>query len=225
MSEWAVRVVDNPDRIQAAGLNRALEARGEIIVRVDAHCVIAPEYVERCVDALSPREPRWWVAPCTQWRQRETARAVATAMRSTLGAGPARFHVGGDAGWVDTVYLGAYSSMSPDGRWVRRGPGGQRGCRVRDPHPRKGGIWFDPSIYATYSPRSTVHEVARQFYRYGFGRAATMRRHPSSVKAVSSSRRPSCSDSFRLGGARWQSPTSACSSPERSRHVEKGWGR
>ena len=36
---------------------------------------------------------------------------------------------------------------------------------------RKGGIWFDPSIYATYSPRSTVREVARQFYRYGLGRA------------------------------------------------------
>ena len=29
-------------------------------------------------------------------------------MRSRLGAGPARFHVGGPAGWVDTVYLGAY---------------------------------------------------------------------------------------------------------------------
>ena len=45
-----VRVLDNPRRIQSAALNRALdEAAGEILVRVDGHCVIAADYVERCV--------------------------------------------------------------------------------------------------------------------------------------------------------------------------------
>ena len=49
----AVRLVDNPERIQAAGLNRSLEiARGEVIVRVDGHCVLAPDYVDACVAAL-----------------------------------------------------------------------------------------------------------------------------------------------------------------------------
>jgi hypothetical protein len=39
-------------------------------------------------------------------------------------------------------------------------------------------VWFDPSIRSTYSPRSSVAAVARQFFRYGRSRAATARRHP-----------------------------------------------
>lgn len=43
-----VRVIDNPGRVQAAGLNVALrEARGGVFVRVDGHCVLEPDYVER----------------------------------------------------------------------------------------------------------------------------------------------------------------------------------
>ena len=42
-----------PERIVATGLNRALAlARGEIIVRVDGHCEIAPDYVRRCVEHI-----------------------------------------------------------------------------------------------------------------------------------------------------------------------------
>src|SRR5205085_3230075 len=44
-----VRVLHNPRRIQAAALNIALAAaQGEAFVRVDGHCLIAPDYVERC---------------------------------------------------------------------------------------------------------------------------------------------------------------------------------
>ena len=46
-------VLDNPDQIVATGLNLALPlTRGEIIVRVDGHCEIAPDYVARCVSHL-----------------------------------------------------------------------------------------------------------------------------------------------------------------------------
>ena len=48
-----VRILDNPDRIQAAGLNRILQqSRGDVIVRMDVHCEYAHDYVEKCVDVL-----------------------------------------------------------------------------------------------------------------------------------------------------------------------------
>jgi glycosyltransferase involved in cell wall biosynthesis len=48
-----IRVIDNPERVQAAGLNRILgEARGEVIARMDVHCEYAPDYVEKCVAVL-----------------------------------------------------------------------------------------------------------------------------------------------------------------------------
>src|SRR5258706_8190845 len=45
-----IRIIPNPRRIQAAGLNLAMQhARGDIIVRVDGHTVIAPDYLRQCV--------------------------------------------------------------------------------------------------------------------------------------------------------------------------------
>jgi len=45
-----------------------------------------------------------------------------------------------------------------------------------------GGIWFDPRIRSTYTPRSTFPSLARQFYRYGQGLATTARRHPRQIR-------------------------------------------
>ena len=52
--EMLVQIVDNPKRNIPSALNRALEAaRGEFIVRLDAHAVPAQDYIERCVQALA----------------------------------------------------------------------------------------------------------------------------------------------------------------------------
>src|SRR5687768_15861616 len=46
-------VVTNPAAITPVSLNLGIEkAAGEIIVRVDGHCEIEPNYVRRCVDLL-----------------------------------------------------------------------------------------------------------------------------------------------------------------------------
>jgi GT2 family glycosyltransferase len=179
------RIIDNPNRHQAAGLNRILEAAaGEIIVRVDAHCELPPEYVQCCVRALDETGAAMVGGAMVPVAAGGTSRAIAAAMKSRLGAGPARFHVGGYAGWVDTVYLGAYRTD------LARVVGGYDESLVTNEDAefairmaRQGGIWFDPAIHARYTPRESLQGVAKQFYRYGLGRAGTMRRHPTCVKA------------------------------------------
>src|SRR5262245_53560476 len=48
-----IRVIDNPARIQAAGLNAAITvAKGQVIVRMDAHTDYAPDYVRECLAVL-----------------------------------------------------------------------------------------------------------------------------------------------------------------------------
>ena len=181
-----VRILDNPGRSQAAGLNVALgEATGDVVVRVDGHSLLEPDYVARCVRALTatgaamvggmmiPAKVGGWVQ-----------RAVAVAMSSRLGAGPARFHVGGSAGWVDTVYLGCYRT-----ELARRKRGYDPAFIYNEDAEfahrmgAAGGIWFDPSIRAVYVPRQSVAGVARQFFRYGRARAGTVRLHPASLSA------------------------------------------
>jgi glycosyltransferase involved in cell wall biosynthesis len=186
LSHPLVRVVDNPGRIQAAGLNAALaQASGELVVRVDGHCILPPDYVKRCVESLRgsgaamvggvmiPAGGGGWVG-----------RTIALAMRSRLGAGPARFHVGGAPGWVDTVYLGCYpAELARRKGGYRLDVGVNEDAELALRMGADGGVWFDPAITATYSPRESVPGLARQFYRYGLSRAATVRRHPRSLSA------------------------------------------
>ena len=178
-----VRVLDNPRRIQAAALNIALaEAKGDVVVRVDGHCVIAPDYVERCLESLE--QPGvvmvgGGMTPVADgWRQR----GIAAAMASRLGAGPARFHAGGHRGPVDTVYLGAYrlaDAQTVGGYAEDVGVNEDAEFAIR--MQALGHVWLDDRIRSTYTPRSSYPAVVRQFYRYGRSRAATVRRHPQAV--------------------------------------------
>jgi glycosyltransferase involved in cell wall biosynthesis len=184
----SVRLIDNPQHIQAAGLNQALEAaKGDVIVRVDGHCVLADDYVERCVEALERTGAAMvggGMTPQPDIEGRVTQRGIASAMSSRLGAGPARFHVGGEAGWVDTVYLGAYradDARSIGGYALNVGVNEDAEFAIR--MGKRGGIWFDPAISSTYVPRSRFDLLAGQFYRYGRSRAATALRHPGRVQA------------------------------------------
>ena len=178
-----VRVLENPHRLQAAALNLAIdEGRGEVLVRVDGRCRLAPDYVQRCVEALAETGAAMVGGAMAPVGEGWIGKGVAAALNSRLGAGPARFHTGGASGFVDTVYLGAFR------RQLAREAGGyapdmainedaEFAVRMR-PH---GGIWFDPRISSTYTPRRGLRLLARQFYRYGRGRAETVRRHPASL--------------------------------------------
>jgi succinoglycan biosynthesis protein ExoA len=180
-----VRIIENPDRLQSAGLNLALrDARGDVLVRVDARTLVAPDYVDQCVAALSrsgaalvggPIEPRG-----TTWVEC----AVAAALTSTLGAGPARFrNPRASAAWTDIVYLGAARVD------VLRRLGGYDESFVTNEDGellhrlgQDGGVWFDPAIRSTYRPRDTFAGFMRQYYLYGAGRAATVRKYPGSLR-------------------------------------------
>lgn len=178
-----VRLVRNPRRVQAAALNIGLRAcSSDVVVRVDGHTLIASDYIERCVGALRDSGAAMVGGAMTPCASGSVRGGIAAAMSSRFGAGPARFHTGGAAGWVDTVYLGAY--------WRQQAleVGGYLEVSVNEDAEFAyrmsafGGIWFDPSIRSQYSPRSTLSELSRQFFRYGRGRARTSIRHPRSVR-------------------------------------------
>jgi glycosyltransferase involved in cell wall biosynthesis len=179
-----VRVLRNPGRIQSAGLNLGIqEARGEIIVRVDGHTIIAPDYVRRCVMVL--QETGAWNVGGAMDPEGITAmgRAIAAAGKSAF-AVPSAFHVSRAAGFTDTVYLGAWP------RWVFEKVGLFRtdvgvnedyemNVRIRQ---AGGGVYFSPAIRSTYFGRQTLDALFRQYYRYGQSKVRTLRRHPTSLR-------------------------------------------
>jgi succinoglycan biosynthesis protein ExoA len=178
------RLLDNPAGTAPAGLNIGLRAaRGEIIVRMDAHTLPAPDYVTACVDALE-RTGAWAVGgPMVGRGETAFGRAVAVATATRLGAGDARFRLGG-AGPVDTVYLGAWPRAVLDrvggfDEGLPRNQDYELAVRIR---AAGGMVWLDPGIRSTTVTRGTPGALARQYFGYGTGRAGTWRRHPRSLR-------------------------------------------
>jgi glycosyltransferase involved in cell wall biosynthesis len=185
-----VSVLDNPDRIVPTGLNRALaRARGEVVIRIDGHCEVPPDYARRCVVALLATG-----ADCaggvlhTEGSSRE-ARAVALAQSSPLGVGGARFRTGAGAPqYVDTLAFGAYRREVFD----RIGLFDEELVRNQDDEfnlrlTQAGGrIWLDPTIQSTYWSRATVRGAFRQYFQYGTYkvRVAQKRRTLPSVRSL-----------------------------------------
>ncbi len=186
-SRLAVKLVDNPDRVIPAALNRGIEAaRAEVIVRLDAHAEPEPDYVERCLQVLQATEAAnvgglWQIEPGgPNWQ----ARSIAVAAAHPLGAGDARYRVSGDAGPVDTVPFGAFRRV-----WLERvGPFNERlltnedyeyNVRLRE---AGGTVWFDPAIRSTYYARPTFGALARQYARYGYWKARMLLSYPNTLR-------------------------------------------
>ena len=175
-----IKVIENPSGRTPDGLNSAIAAtKNEIIMRVDGHSSIGPDYIREAVRTL--RETGAVNVGGIMAAEGITAfqRAVARAMRSPIGVGASRFHTGGSAGSVDTVYLGVFKRSALigvggyDSRFTRA-QDWELNYRLRE----KGGvIWFNPNLTVTYRPRSTFRSLAKQYFEYGRWRAAVTRYH------------------------------------------------
>jgi succinoglycan biosynthesis protein ExoA len=179
-----VIVVSNPSGRTAAGLNAALAAAtGSIIVRVDGHSQIPQNYISLAVQTLHETGAVNVGGLMAAVGVTSFEKAVAGAMRSPLGVGASRFHTGGEAGEVDTVYLGVFDKKALlaiggfDERFTRA-QDWELNFRLRS----KGGkIFFDPRLHVTYRPRSTVAALAKQYFEYGRWRRVVSRRHKGTI--------------------------------------------
>ena len=179
-----VVMVDSPSGRTAAGLNLALnKSTSPVVVRVDGHAQIPNDYLRLVVEILSATGAVNVGGVMAAVGTTPFERAVAGAMRSPLGVGASRFHTGGEAGEVDTVYLGAFRREA----LVAIGGFDERFTRAQDwelnfrLRENGGTIYFDPRLHVTYRPRSTVRALAKQYFEYGRWRRVVSRRHSGTI--------------------------------------------
>jgi succinoglycan biosynthesis protein ExoA len=177
LADPRIRVIDNPARLQAAGLGLLVkQATGDVFVRMDVHCEYAPDYVRRCVETLERTG-----ADNVGGAQRAKARtffqrAVCAVLTSPLGVGSAKYRSADAEGFVDTVFLGAFRRrvFETVGLWD---PGAitnedaELNQRILD---SGGQIYLSRDIVVHYFPRDSFGTLARQYYKYGRGRARTL---------------------------------------------------
>ena len=180
-----VKLVPNPHKTIGFGINLAIrEAKGDILLRCDAHSFLPQGYVRRAVETLQRTGAANVGGRQVPVGTTAFERAVAIAMSAAMGAGDARYRLGGKEGPVDTVYLGAFrrDALTAVGSF--------------DPHffhnqdyevnwrLRQSGetIWFDPALTVEYRPRATLRRLAAQYFNYGRWKSAVLRRHPKSLQ-------------------------------------------
>lgn len=184
-ADGRIRLIDNPGRIQSAGLNRALAASsGDVIARLDGHSFVDTDYIDRCVRLLAGTGADVVGGKMLAQPSRSaTAQAVAVAMQRWWAAGPAAFHGHGGTGAVDTVYLGCFrrDRLVAVGGWseeVGVNEDYELNYRIRE---SGGVVYLDASLEVGYRPRSTFKAVAKQYFRYGRSKAMMLRKHPRSI--------------------------------------------
>ncbi len=181
-----VRLIDNPGKIVPTGLNRALaEAQGAVIVRVDGHTLLAPDYVTECVRALARSGADNVGGKMQAIGAGAVGRAVALATGSPFGVGNARFHYSDQEEWVDTVYLGAWPrqvclDLGPFDEELVRNQDDEFNYRLRS---RGGRILLTPQIRSVYTPRDSLRALARQYYQYGYWKVRVLQKHPRQMSA------------------------------------------
>lgn len=178
-------VIDNPGLIVSTGLNAAIRAaRGEIIMRMDAHSSYASDYCRRCVEVLELTGADNVGGPARTQASGKMARAIAAAYHSPFSTGGARFHDINFEGWVDTVPYGCWHKTTLEAiglfdEVLVRNQDDELNLRI----VRNGGkIWQSPAIISWYSPRSKMSNLFHQYFQYGFWKVAVIQKHrlPSS---------------------------------------------
>ena len=182
-----VRVVENAQRSIPSAMNRAIEAsRGEYIVRLDAHSKPYPDYVSNCVTAhVENRGDNvggvWEIQPgANTW----IAKSIAVAAAHPLGVGDALYRHARQAAQVDTVPFGSFKRALVDrvglfDESLLTNEDYEFNARVRKAGGR---IWLDPAIRSIYFARSTLMELARQYWRYGYWKWRMLRRYPETLR-------------------------------------------
>ena len=184
LADPRVVVVANPSGRTAAGLNIAVKkSQYSIIVRVDGHAEIPSNYLSLVLETLTQTGAVNVGGVMAAVGKSLFERSVARAMRSPLGVGASRFHTGGVAGEVDTVYLGAFRKEA----LLAVGGFDERFTRAQDwelNHRLRvegGSIFFDPRLVVTYRPRASVSALARQYFEYGRWRRVVSRHHEGTI--------------------------------------------
>lgn len=181
-----LRIVDNDSGDAASGLNLAIAASsGEILIRVDGHSRLPAHYAQLGIELLSSN-PLIANAGGMMVAVGESAlqRAIAWAYGSRWGLGGGKFHVGGKAGEVDSVYLGIFRTVA----LTQLGGFNSRLVRAQDwelnQRLRAAGylVWFDPRLKVEYRPRNNLAALRKQFFDTGVWRGLLTRQRRGRVQ-------------------------------------------
>jgi glycosyltransferase involved in cell wall biosynthesis len=183
----SIRIADNIKRTIPGAINlAALSARGEYLLRLDAHSVPNRDYIFNSIELLKSGKAQnvggiWEICPGNDTCM---AKAIAKAAAHPFGAGDAGYRISTQSGFVDTVPFGAFKKdvfiqLGGFDESLLSNEDYEFNTRLRQ---NGGKIWLDTSIRSKYYARKSLAELAKQYWRYGFWKNRMLRKYPKSLR-------------------------------------------
>jgi glycosyltransferase involved in cell wall biosynthesis len=183
-------VIDNPKRIVSTGLNLAInKARGDIIVRVDGHATVAPDFLSEIVTLFEQHPEAWSVGgPIRHAATTTFGKAVSIAMSHPVGVGNALHRYVDYEGYVEGAQFPAirrsvFGRVGMFDERLVRNQDDEFNYRMR---VAGGQIYVSPSVRYSYYVREHVGQLFRQYFQYGFWRIPVIEKHrrPTTLRQV-----------------------------------------
>lgn len=172
------RLLDNPGRTAPAALNLGIKAaQGEIVIRLDAHCFVPPDFISKNAAVLSQVPAEVVGGPITTVGRGYLGQAIALVLSSPFGVGDSYFRFAKTARYVDTLAFGAcrrelFDRVGTFNERLTRNQDIEFNQRIR----RAGGrIWLTPEIKSFYQCRSSLTAFIRQNWANGCWNIRTRR--------------------------------------------------
>lgn len=180
-----LKIIDNPRFSAPFGFNFGLEkAAGEIIIRVDAHCLVGPDFISQNVKNLLTTGAECVGGPLTTLGQGWMGEKIALALANPFCVADAKFRYAQKPEWVDTVAFGAYRREV----FKKIGPLNESLIRNQDMEfstrliSAGGRILLTPDIKISYFCRSNLRQLAKQCFLNGLWNIKTVKIVPGSLK-------------------------------------------
>ena len=170
-----IQILDNPDYNVPTALNIGIRtAKGDIIVRLDAHNVYSKNYLEKCVKYLQVYKinnvgGRWITLPGNNTK---VAKSIALALSHPFGVGNAYFRIDGlkNPKFVDTVPFGCYrrdlfNKIGFFNEHLVRNQDLEFNLRLKS---AGGKILLAPDIVSFYYARSNFKDLFKQNFLNGY---------------------------------------------------------
>jgi len=175
-------VFQNPGKIVPTGLNILIpKAKGEVLIRVDGHCVIAPDYVSNCVRHLEEEGVDGVGGPMRSIGEDLVSQVTALAMSSKFGVGNSSFRTEtGQTKLADTVPFPAYTreiirKVGLYDEELVRNQDDEYNYRIRE---AGGKILLAEDVRSTYYSRGSLPKLWKQYFQYGYWKVRVLQKHP-----------------------------------------------
>ena len=186
-TEPRIRLLNNPKRIQSAGVNLAARVYGEDrqwLIRMDAHADYPEDFASSLIAEAKRTGADSVVVSMKSVGTSCFQRAAATAQNSVLGTGGSAHRHDGPEGYVDHGHhalfrMHAFVGAGGYDETQSHNEDAEFDCRLA----RSGGrIWLTRATRMGYYPRDRAGDLFRQYRAYGRGRATTALRHQTGLK-------------------------------------------